>query len=162
MSPGSSPLFTDSHTELTINWPCPLFIISRHKPHRKHSSSIVAIESVAAGTCLLSRCPETALVYPSISQSLHSNGSARYNIVTDLINALLGNSLPTHAPSNDGGTCLFYEMTYATIEDAVFSVATSPTIETVFSMGSMQIAYMRSEFTSQLNSGQLRVVVDQK
>jgi hypothetical protein len=33
-----------------------LFITSRHGPHRKHSSSIIA-----AGTCLPSRCPETAL-----------------------------------------------------------------------------------------------------
>jgi hypothetical protein len=29
--------------------------------------------------CLPSRCPETGLVYPPISWSLHSNGSTRYN-----------------------------------------------------------------------------------
>jgi hypothetical protein len=32
-----------------------------------------------AGKCLPSRCPETALVYPPISRSLHSNGSRCYN-----------------------------------------------------------------------------------
>jgi hypothetical protein len=32
------------------------------------------------GTCLLNRCPETDLVYPLISPSLHSNGTTRYNI----------------------------------------------------------------------------------
>jgi hypothetical protein len=61
--------------------PCPLFITSRHGPHRKHTSSIVAFGSVAAGTCLSSRCPETALVYPPISWSLQSNGSTRHNII---------------------------------------------------------------------------------
>jgi hypothetical protein len=40
---------------------CPLLITSRHGPHRKHSSSIVSFVPVATGTCLLSRCPETAL-----------------------------------------------------------------------------------------------------
>jgi hypothetical protein len=30
-------------------------------------------------TCSPSRCPETALVYQSISRSLHSNGSASYS-----------------------------------------------------------------------------------
>jgi hypothetical protein len=39
---------------------CPLLITSLHGPHRKHRSSIVAFVSVAAGTCLPSRCPETA------------------------------------------------------------------------------------------------------
>jgi hypothetical protein len=38
----------------------------------------------------------------------------------------------------------------------------SPTIETVFSMKSVQSAYKRSEFTSQFSSGQLQVVVDRK
>jgi hypothetical protein len=73
------------------------------------------------------------------------------NSVTDLTNALLGNSpvhIFQHTPRNNGGTCVFY-------------VVTSPTIETVFSMGPVQSAYKRSEFTSQLISGQLRVV-DQK
>jgi hypothetical protein len=37
--------------------------------------------SVAAGTCLASRCLETALLYLLISRSLHSNSSTRYNIV---------------------------------------------------------------------------------
>jgi hypothetical protein len=38
--------------------------------------------SVAGGT---SRCPETALVYIPISQSLHSNSSTRYNIYKILL-----------------------------------------------------------------------------
>jgi hypothetical protein len=40
---------------------------------------MVAFVSLAAGSCLQRRCPETALVYLRISRSLHSNGSARYN-----------------------------------------------------------------------------------
>jgi hypothetical protein len=35
-----------------------------------------------AGIRLLSLCPETALVYPPISLSLHSNGSTRYSMLT--------------------------------------------------------------------------------
>jgi hypothetical protein len=44
-------------------------------------------------------------------------------------------------------------------ESCVLYALTSPTIETVFSMGSVQSAYKRSEFASQLSSGQLQVVV---
>jgi hypothetical protein len=40
--------------------------------------------SVAAGTCLQTRCLEMALVYLLISWSLLSNGSTRYNILTGL------------------------------------------------------------------------------
>jgi hypothetical protein len=43
----------------------------------------VAVYRVTAhqrGTCLLSCCPETALVYPPISWSFHSNGSKSYDI----------------------------------------------------------------------------------
>jgi hypothetical protein len=58
-----------------LNWPGPLLIIFRQRPHRKHGSSIVVFMSVAAGTCLQSCCPEMALVYPSMPRSLHSNGS---------------------------------------------------------------------------------------
>jgi hypothetical protein len=58
----------------------PLLKKSRHGPHRKHSSSILAFLSVAARTCLPSRCPETAVVYPPISQSSHSNGSTCYTV----------------------------------------------------------------------------------
>jgi hypothetical protein len=42
--------------------------------------TIVSFVSVAAGMCLLSCCPETALVYPPISRSLHTNRSTRYSI----------------------------------------------------------------------------------
>ncbi|PNF41910.1 hypothetical protein B7P43_G15536 [Cryptotermes secundus] len=48
--------------------------------HTENRSSIVAFVSVAVGTCLLSHCPETALVYPNISRSLHSNGSTYHSI----------------------------------------------------------------------------------
>jgi hypothetical protein len=34
---------------------------------------------LATGTCLQSRCPETALVYPPIPRSLHSSDSTCYN-----------------------------------------------------------------------------------
>jgi hypothetical protein len=83
---GSSPLFTVSLTELTISWFYPLLIISQHGPHRKHSPSIVVslallrIYCLATGMCLPSLCPETVLVYPPISRSLHSNSSTRYSI----------------------------------------------------------------------------------
>jgi hypothetical protein len=66
-------------TELSA--PTVMVINSRHGPHRKHSSSIISFVSVAAGTCLPSCCPETALVYSPISRSLHSNGCTRYNII---------------------------------------------------------------------------------
>jgi hypothetical protein len=46
-----------------------------------NSTSIVARRFIAAGTCLSSRCLETSLVYLLISRSLHSNGSAHYNIL---------------------------------------------------------------------------------
>jgi hypothetical protein len=36
---------------------------------------MVAFVSVAAGTCLTSCCPETALVYLPFSRLLHSNGN---------------------------------------------------------------------------------------
>jgi hypothetical protein len=78
---GSSPLFTDSRTELTKLSLCPLLISSQHGPHRKYLSSIACV-SVAAGTCLPSSCPETALVvYPPISWWLRSNRFRRYSMI---------------------------------------------------------------------------------
>jgi hypothetical protein len=47
---------------------------------QKYPVSIVTSISVAAGTCLLSWCPETGLVYPLTPRSLHSRGYTRYNI----------------------------------------------------------------------------------
>jgi hypothetical protein len=58
---------------------------SWHGPHRKHRSSIVACIFVAAGTCLLSCCPETAVVYSPISWSLHNYCCTRYNRNTNFI-----------------------------------------------------------------------------
>jgi hypothetical protein len=61
-----------------VQSPCPFLITSRHEPHRKHNSSIVAFMSVAARTCLPCRCPETAWLYmrPSrgrcIATALHA------------------------------------------------------------------------------------------
>jgi hypothetical protein len=60
------------------------------------------------------------------------------DIVTDLINALLGNS-PVNTfqrtPRNTGGTCVFYVMTSCKNGGScVFYVVTSPTIEMVFSV----------------------------
>jgi hypothetical protein len=65
--------FTASRTELhwtdssgtrlpILKQVCPLLMIFRHGPHTKFRSSIVAFVSVAAGTCLPSRCPETVAV----------------------------------------------------------------------------------------------------
>jgi hypothetical protein len=48
-------------TVLELIAPTVLVITSRHGPHRKQRSSIVAFASVVMGTCLPSRCPETAL-----------------------------------------------------------------------------------------------------
>jgi dolichol kinase len=48
-----------------------LLITSRHGPHRKHRSSIVALVSVAAETCLPNRCLETSCLTPSFSCCLH-------------------------------------------------------------------------------------------
>jgi hypothetical protein len=47
------------------------------------STSIVARRFIAAGTCLPSRCTETAPIYPTISRPLHSNSSTLYSINTD-------------------------------------------------------------------------------
>jgi hypothetical protein len=51
----SQPSLQNS-TELTA--PTVLVITSRHGPHIKHSSSIVAFVFIAAGKCLLSHCVE--------------------------------------------------------------------------------------------------------
>jgi hypothetical protein len=61
--------------------PTVLVINSRHGPHIKHRYSDVAFVSVAAGTCLPSCCPETAVIYSPISRSLHSNGCTRNSII---------------------------------------------------------------------------------
>jgi hypothetical protein len=45
----------------------------------ENSSCIVAFMSVAAGTCLSSRWPETALIYLFILPSFDSNGYTCYN-----------------------------------------------------------------------------------
>jgi hypothetical protein len=42
-----------------------LLITSRHGPHRKHCSSIVALVSVVAETCLPNRCLQTDCINPS-------------------------------------------------------------------------------------------------
>jgi hypothetical protein len=49
------------HTGDWLNWPCPLLITSRQGLYRKHSSCIVPFMSLAAGTCLPSRCTVTAI-----------------------------------------------------------------------------------------------------
>jgi hypothetical protein len=63
------PLFSASLEELNstteIIAPTVLVITSRHGPHSKHRSSIVACVFVAAGTCLPSHCPETLFFGPS-------------------------------------------------------------------------------------------------
>jgi hypothetical protein len=42
--------------------------------------ALLRIWYLARGMCLHSRCPETALVYPSNLRSLHSNGYKRYDM----------------------------------------------------------------------------------
>jgi hypothetical protein len=62
-----------------------LLVTSRHWPHRKqpdsNSKSVVAFAFVSAETCLPSRCSETVVVYPPVSQPLHGNVCTRYNII---------------------------------------------------------------------------------
>jgi hypothetical protein len=57
---------------------------SSARPMQKHpisnSTSIIARRFVAVGTCLPSRCPETALIHPLVSRSLHGNGSTHYSM----------------------------------------------------------------------------------
>jgi hypothetical protein len=71
------------HGMLT-NLVAPVVLINRrHGPRTntpcQKSTSIVARRFVAAETCLLSLCPETALVYPPISWVLHTNGCTLYS-----------------------------------------------------------------------------------
>jgi hypothetical protein len=74
------------------NWLCSLLITFRHGPHKKpqlfHCCSpavaLLRICCLATGTCLQSRCPETALVHPPISRSFHSNGYTSYNTIFSL------------------------------------------------------------------------------
>jgi hypothetical protein len=77
--PRSVPSFTDTGTELPLNWLCPLLITSQHGPRRNTPFPTVLLLS-PRGTCLPSRCLEMAVVYFLISRSLHSNGSTRHNI----------------------------------------------------------------------------------
>jgi hypothetical protein len=53
---------------IQLNAPSVLVIISRHGPHRKHHSSIVAFVYFDAGTCLPSFCPKRSLLI-SLSRS---------------------------------------------------------------------------------------------
>jgi hypothetical protein len=66
--------------------------------------------SVAAGTCLQNRCPETALAYPPIPRSLHSNGSTRYNIFPMLANILASYEIISRTPwdsmDGEGWSCV--------------------------------------------------------
>jgi hypothetical protein len=47
---------------------------------RSPTVALLRICCIAGGTCLWSRYPETALIYPPISRSLHNNSSTRYNM----------------------------------------------------------------------------------
>jgi hypothetical protein len=62
----------------------------------ENSVSTVVCVPVAAGTCLPSRCPETDMVYPPVLQSLHSNGTTRYNInsIVNTIPRIVQNFIP--------------------------------------------------------------------
>jgi hypothetical protein len=93
---GSSPLFIDSRQNRFGRPSCPDTARTTEKHQLSNSPSDVARRFVAKGTCLSSRCPETALVYPPISRSLHSNGSTRYIIFS------LNNFLHNHRPERKG------------------------------------------------------------
>jgi hypothetical protein len=64
-------------TELTLTLSLDYNISSRTE--YKTPPPLLRVDSM----CLPSRCPETCLVYPPISRSLHSNGSTRYNCLYD-------------------------------------------------------------------------------
>jgi hypothetical protein len=67
---------------------CPLLITSRHGPHRKHRSSIVAFMSIATGTYLPSCCLETAVVRTTentillLLQALPTNGHCLQSLLS--------------------------------------------------------------------------------
>jgi hypothetical protein len=89
---GSSPLFTASRTELSLTLSLAYNISARttQKTQLFHCYSptfeLLRVCCLATGTCLPSRCPEMAIVYPPISRPLHSNGSTRYSSHTgDLV-----------------------------------------------------------------------------
>jgi hypothetical protein len=65
----SQPSLQDS-TDNRLIAPAVLVITSRHGPHRKHRSYIVACVFVAAGTCLPSCCPVTGGITPFIKNPL--------------------------------------------------------------------------------------------
>jgi hypothetical protein len=63
--------------------PVVFLITPLHGANIEHSFqhySIIACVSATAGTCLPSRCLDTALVYLLISRSLHTNSSTLYDI----------------------------------------------------------------------------------
>jgi hypothetical protein len=62
-----------------------ILCVIHHRQNPIESTSIVACVFVAAGTCLPSRCLETALVYMPTSQSLHSSSYARYNVLVSVV-----------------------------------------------------------------------------
>jgi hypothetical protein len=77
-------IFDPASTRVTASTPHLAYTFSGRttwKTQLLHSCSptaaLLRICCVATGTCLPSRCPETALVYPPISQSLHRNSSTR-------------------------------------------------------------------------------------
>jgi hypothetical protein len=58
--PGSSPIFTDSRTELNLVAPIVFLGTDRVENPYSYSTSIVARLFVATGKCLTSRCLETS------------------------------------------------------------------------------------------------------
>jgi hypothetical protein len=71
-----------------------LIIISRHGSHRKHRSSTISFVSVAVGTCLPIRCPETAaarateytvplLLRACVLRALHSNDRCLQSLLSN-------------------------------------------------------------------------------
>jgi hypothetical protein len=81
---GSSPLFTDSRKELT--WSpqlSSLYLLLTDQIENPVSkiASNTARRFATLGTCSLSRCLETGLLYLPISRSSHCNGSTRYSSI---------------------------------------------------------------------------------
>jgi hypothetical protein len=73
-------------TKLTLALTYKILARTTQKPQLFHcynpTVTFLIICWLATGTCLPSRCPETALVYPPISRSFHIHGSTRYSTIS--------------------------------------------------------------------------------
>jgi hypothetical protein len=80
-------LLIPNNSRVALFAPVVSVIASRHGLTENpafNNTSIVACVFVSSGTCLVNRCLETAVVYPPITRTLHSNGSTHHNVINNL------------------------------------------------------------------------------